>query len=346
MIFAKPISSSAGSGEELRILTNPDGMPPEWDGRFGGKSAYNHKIFLQHLFRTNPVAQKYFYCRRSGEISLAGSMYRTKLPFCLGAVCLGVPVSVCGIPMIYGSQAGFTPISAIGEAAVAMDDAWPGFQWIVGLGGRGEEISGWSWKRQLLTVDLPIRWNSYGKYLDDFRSGYRYKINKVLENGAELDFGIFQSPGFTERAYRQYRELAAKPDFRQDILARGFFSDFPLDHVFLSCQYQGELAGWALLVPQQDELSFLFCGLDQGLNLKLSVYKNLLLKMTEYAIANGYTVLHLGQTAELAKMLVGGMPSERYILTRHTNPLINQIVKRTDVFNFRKYYPPLRVFKS
>lgn len=346
MTSRKPIRIAEGAGEDLCFLTDPDGIPPEWDGLFGGRSVYNHKIFLRHLCRTNPVPQKYFFGRQDGKISLAGSMYRTRLPFCLGAVCFGAPVSVCGIPMIYGSQTGYAPAAAIAEAVAAMNGAWPGFQWIVGLERRGSEIPGWSWKRQLLTVDLPIRWPGFGQYLDDFRSGYRYKINKVLENGAGLEFGTFSSSGFSDQAYRQYQELAAKPDFRQDILSREFFSDFPLDHVYLSCLHRGDLAGWALLVPQEDELFFLFCGLDQEINIDRSVYKNLLLKMAEYAMANKYRVLHLGQTAELAKMLTGGEPSERYILARHTNPVLNQMIKRTDIFNFRKHYPKLRVFKS
>ncbi|MBI5806433.1 GNAT family N-acetyltransferase [candidate division TA06 bacterium] len=249
--------------------------------------------------------------------------------------------------MIYGSQAGFAPEENLSVAAQAFDDGrYKGFQWIVGLKQRGGDITGWSWKRFLLTVDIRVRWDDFGQYLASMRSDYRKQIAASLKKGKDTKFIQHTGNEFTDEDYKLFMAVhkAAKDD--SDPLLKEFFRLFPVKHHYIKMRCGDSVLGWALLVPDGKDLHLLYIGYDVSKNNKFDTYVNLLLGSVRYAIENKYSCLKMGQTAELTKMRLGGTPSERYLLVRHSNLFVNWIISKTDIFNFRKYYPVLHVFKT
>jgi hypothetical protein len=325
---------------------DPLDIPEGWDDLAWDARLFNSVIFLRHLHLTNRVGQKYFFRNEAGRLALAGSLYRTVLPFRLGPACFGAPVSVCGVPMVYGSQAGFAPLKNVQESAQVMDNAWPGFQIIAGLEDRTEGIPGWSCKRYLITVDFNVRWKDFGGYVESMRSDYRKQVVGSLRKWQGVKKEITQGCGFNNDDYRMFLDMYKTAKDQSKPLGIDFFRNTPVEHQYIKSSYEDKNLGWCLLLPEGGTLHLLYLGYEITLNNRFDVYINLLLESIRYAIENGYKKLRMGQTAELIKMRLGGVPAERYILVRHTNPLVNQIIKRTDIFNFRKHYPPLRVFKS
>ncbi len=314
---------------------------------FLGNSLFNSKKFLAHLELTNPVSQRYFYCKSEHRTGTVGTLYLTRLPFHLGPLSLSSPVTVCGIPMIYGSQTGFAPEENIAGAAKAFHDGeCRGFQWIVGLRQRGGDIPGWSWKRFLTTVDLNIKWNDFGQYLASMRSDYRKQVAASLKKGKSAEFIQHAGNEFTDEDYKLFIAVhKAAKDYSEPLL-KEFFTLFPDKHHYIKMKYGDLVLGWALLVPDGKGLYLLYIGYDVSKNHEFDTYVNLLLGAVRYAIENKYSNLKMGQTAELTKMRLGGTPSERYLLVRHSNRFVNWIISKTDIFNFRKYYPALHVFKT
>ena len=324
-----------------------ESLPVGWDDLFSGNSLFNSKKFLAHLELTNPVSQRYFYYNSSSGHGTAGTLYLTNLSFRLGPLCLSSPVTVCGIPMIYGSQAGFAPEESISRAAEALNEGgWPGFQWIVGLKYRRGEITGWSWKRFLITVDFHVKWDDFGQYLASMRSDYRKQIVASLKKQESITFIKHKGDGFTDSDYKLFIDIHRKANDKSIPLSKEFFKQFPENHYYVKALWNNSVLGWALLVPDGDEIYLLYIGYDVSQNKKYDVYINLLLESIRFAIDNKFNCLKMGQTSELTKMRLGGMPSERYFLVRHTNHFINRVIKKTDIFNFRKHYPLLHVFKS
>lgn len=332
-------------GEPI-VLTDPEKIPLGWDDLFADNRLFNSKAFLKHLHRTNPVFQKYYYSDANSGLALAGTLYLTTLPFRLGPLCLSYPVTVCGIPMIYGSQPGFSPEEAVPAAAKALErSGWPGFQWVVGLSARTADVPGWCWKRFLTTVNIPVQWNGFGQYLEAMRSDYRKQVMASLRKKSGLEISSHTGNSFSDPQYDLFLQVHRAAGDKTIPLSKSFFKDFPIDHHYIRLSCRGTDLGWALLVSDGSEAYLLYIGYDMAENNKFDTYINLLLESIKYAIGEGYKILKMGQTAELIKMRLGGVPSERYILVRHTNPIINEIVKRTDILNYRKHYPLMHVFK-
>lgn len=326
-------------------ITDYKKLPSFWDGHFYG-NIFLGSAFVRHLAATNPARQYCFHFGEGTSQITAGTIYRTRLPFCLGPVCISAPVSVCGIPMVYGSRAGFIPESDFVRAVEAMEGSWPGFQMVVGLSRRGDAVPGWSWKRHLITVGLDIGWNDFTGYLEAMRSDYRKQIMTSRRKWKGIRIDLQKGADFDDKDYLLFLDMYRAARDKSIPLSVEFFRQIPIEHRYLKAfDGKGNL-GWALLIPEGQVLHLLYLGYDIPRNREFDIYINLLLESVKYAIENKYKRLEMGQTAELIKMRIGGIPAERHILVRHTNPAINQIIKRTDIFNFRKHYPPLHVFKA
>lgn len=320
-------------------------LPAFWDQHFKGQIFFS-SAFLAHLSKTNPADQKCFFGCKGSSVSVGGTIYSTKLSFCLGPLCFSSPVYICGIPMVYGSQAGFVPESCIADAAEAMDSIKPGFQIIIGLRQPMGYVKGWSWKRHLITVDIKNNWENFPQYMEAMRSDYRKQIAASRKKWKDVKIELKKGGDFTIRDYELFMDLHRSTKDKSNPLSMEFFRQIPIEHIYIKANHNGIELGWALLIPDDRILHLLFLGYDIPRNNKYDTYLNLLIESIKYTIENKYVSLKMGQTAELIKMRTGGTPSERYMLVRHTNPIINQIIKKTDIFNMRKYYQPLHVFKA
>ena len=85
--------------------------------------------------------------------------------------------------------------------------------------------------------------------------------------------------------------------------------------------------GFVQMIENGAELVFAFVGLDYDCNATYDIYHNLLLRMVAYAIDGGFERLELGQTAEDAKLRLGGRYRPLRMHMRHSNPLLNAVVR-------------------
>lgn len=162
--------------------------------------------------------------------------------------------------------------------------------------------------------------------------------------GSNLRPSIIPPDRLDEKTYSLYVDVARR--YRSIVLPRQFFTKFPGKNYILGLELDNSVLAWAFLVPQGRYLYFLFGGFNDQSNEEYSIYNNLLLAIIRFSIENKFDKVNLGQTAELSKMRIGGYPRERFLLVRHTNCLINQIIKKTDIFSYRKKYPTPNVFKN
>lgn len=326
------------------MFDNPEKLPEQWDAVFKGHPL-KKRLFLKHLHLSNPVKQRYFW-REAGDQLFAGCIYRANIPFVFGPLAFYQKASFCGVPMPFGIEPGFSPETDVAGVAEFMNKAWPGFQMVLGSSGNSVQVPGWTWKRHLLAVELKADFSSFEDYLSRLRHNYRKLINRSLRKAEGLEFRIEHKDRLDDDEYKFYLSLLSRQKLKSEALDIGFFRNIPIEHHYLKSFLNGKSVGWILLVPNGRELYTVFLGFDPGLNKKHDIYFNLFLRTIKYAIEGGFTNIHFGQTAELTKMRLGGFPSERYALVRHTNPVINWIIKNTDIFNFRRHYQPLQVFKD
>jgi hypothetical protein len=328
----------------MRIYKHPDELPYDWDEAFSAEDVFNKRTVLKHFFLHSPIGQKYFWIEREKAKPLAGILCRTQLPFTLGPVTIFRPALVCSIPMPFSTDPGFSDQEGIAEVAGLMENFDGGFRMIGGLQKKSADIPGWAWRRHLVNIDMDIRWQDFESYINCFRSDYRSRVSESLGRGRDLKRILVSNDKFEPKVYELYEKIAQK--YNSLILPIRFFLEIPSEKSIIGLQMGEEILAWALLIPSDKYLYFLFGGYKEEFNHKYHLYNNLLLSIIRFSIENGFKRLNLGQTAELSKMRLGGYPVERYILVSHAGSAIRQIVLKTDIFSYRKHYPLPRVFKD
>lgn len=328
----------------MKIVGSPDELPDQWDDTFGVPGLFCHKKILGHLFATSPLKQEYFSLEQPGQRPLYGTVCRSNLPFTVGPVTIYRPTTICSLPIPFSTDPGFTDEARLNEVAGILNEFQGGFQIITGLSARVADMPGWSCRRHFPTVDLDIRWGTYGEYLEGFRSDYKSRITQALARGSRIKSRLIEPDELDENMHALYTAVARR--YNSMVLPRDYFIKFPYENYILGLEADEAIWAWAFLVPKGRHLYFLFGGFNDRLNNEYNIYYNLLLAIVRFSIERKFEKINLGQTAELSKMRIGGYTVERYQLVRHTNPIINQILQKTDIFEYRKKYPTPNVFKN
>ncbi|MDQ7798720.1 MAG: GNAT family N-acetyltransferase [Candidatus Edwardsbacteria bacterium] len=338
------MSKQLKNNAEIKVFDRPDELPEEWDMLYRADDILNKTPVLRHLFLYSPLEQKYFWLKRPERKPLAGPVCRSELPFTAGPITVHQPATVCSLSMPFSTDPAFSDIGRVEDVVEVMGSFGGGFQLISGFSEPGPEIDGWSWRRHYPTVDFDVRWGSFAEYLGAIRSDYKSRVTDALRIGCKLRSLTIPPDSLDEKTYSLYVDVARR--YHSIVLPREFFTKFPTESYILGLEMDTTVLAWAFLVPQGRYLYFLFGGFNDRWNEEFSIYNNLLLAIIRFSIENKFDKVNLGQTAELSKMRIGGYPRERFLLVRHTNCLINQVIKKTDIFSYRKKYPTPHVFKN
>jgi len=324
---------------------NPADLPASWDDVFCNQPLMN-RVFLTHLHRTNPLIQRYFWEDPDSADKLCGAICEALIPFRIGRFAFYSKGVFCSIPMPLGFEPGFAPIEKLKDVVGIMGRQKKGFQMIMGLGGEMPELKGWSWKRHYIAVNIRTNFKNFEEYLDNFRHVYRRPLKQSISKWERVNITLSQGDAFGRKDYDLYLAVLKKQGQTYSALPMDFFKCIPIEHYFIKAYHGEALLGWIVVIPYGKKLYPLFVGIDYKYNKRYDTYFNILTEAVKYAIKNRIDEVKMGQTAELAKIRLGGIPQEVHFLVRHTNPIMNLIIGRTDIFNYRKRYKPFRVFKT
>ncbi|HEX9825091.1 MAG TPA: GNAT family N-acetyltransferase [Flavobacteriaceae bacterium] len=95
-----------------------------------------------------------------------------------------------------------------------------------------------------------------------------------------------------------------------------------------------KLIGFYTLILNRDNLETYFLGYDSEHQYANQLYLNMLYDMLDFAIMNKFASVVYARTAMEIKSSVGARPIDMVMYMRHTNSLVNALLKR--VFNFMK----------
>jgi hypothetical protein len=195
-------------------------------------------------------------------------------------------------------------------------------------------------------IVLRLRWNCFDDYLAGMRSHYRRRANAALRKGAGLRFRLLDdNRQFDDRLYVLYERVHDRARIKVEKLQPAFFRG-PLSRI-LVCETAGAPVGFIQMIENGRELVFAFVGLDYAVNVAYDTYMNLLLRMVEYGIVHGFTRIDMGQTAEDAKMKLGGEFRTLRALARHSNPVVNRLLQAVSGWiSYRQPAIRCRVFRE
>jgi predicted N-acyltransferase len=149
--------------------------------------------------------------------------------------------------------------------------------------------------------------------------------------------------------WRQVYDRAS--ECRREILHPVFFTriseELGEDSAVLLLEQGDRPLAFGLLLREEKQLLWPYCGLDYAANEKYELYFNLLYEIVHHAIRSGIRDIDMGITTLDAKKRVGAEVQPLHMFMRHCNPLFRQIGPRL----FRLLTPgddttDHRVFKS
>jgi hypothetical protein len=314
-----------------------DRLPGAWDELCGEN--YAARIgFLKALEAGNPCGQRYHLFEAPGgrpdsllityRSPRQNLMLFTPFYFPAPVTFVHVPVSVTRPGLVLGAATEGEVLSFI--------RGLKGYV-IVLNAPAGMRLEGFARGRTASQLRLPLRWKNFEDYLGAQRSHYRYRHRKSLQRGRPLIFEFLTDTGqFDESLHRLYKNVHSRSRVRIERQGIEFFRRAPAR--ILVARLGKSPVGFTQLIENGKELVFEFVGLDYRHNQTFEVYHNLLLKMVEYGINRGFQVLELGQTAEDAKLRLGGELAESWLLMGHSNRWMNRAVNA--MLPWIQYRPP------
>lgn len=312
-------------------------LPPLWD-ELAGDNLFIKRDILSRLEELNPCNQTYHFNK---EKKIALVCYRLKLDIFTFSkqLSLKVPVNIIGIPM---------SVSKCGYSMMDQSKLKDLKDYIKSLKGfyivlNSNELSKGN---TLPTYRLPIRWNTLDEYILSMRSHYRYRLKKAIKRSESIKMEELKDNAlFDEEMYRFYCNVYDNSREKLEKLSISFFREFPSK--IIKFIVDNETIAFIQLVENDKELIFLFGGFKYSLNKKYDLYINMLLKIIEKGIDNGFQYIDLGQTAEETKSKLGAVQQKKYMYVHHSNPLINIIInKLIKRFSYNPYNIAHDVFKE
>ncbi len=330
----------------MEIYTEAKSIPEGWDAIVGDNYALK-RSFLEVMELGNPSSQKYYLFRNSnGDIDSLFVTYvvaqqnitlYTPFNYRVKATFVHVPLSVTRQGYILGSETRGECIEAIKKIK----------GYVIILNARDDMLgNGFGQGYTASEISLNLRWSSLDSYLQSLRSGYRYRYRKALKKFSALStLPLHDNNSFTPEMYALYENVHNKSRIQAEKLTIEYFRGIPARIIVSYCN--NKPVGFVQLIENESELIFGFVGLDYSCNKEHDTYLGLLLTIIDYGLTNGFTTLELGQTAEDAKLKLGGVYTTMHVLMHHSNPIFLWFIKKTiKTISYREYKNIFNVFKG
>ncbi len=157
---------------------------------------------------------------------------------------------------------------------------------------------------------------------------------------------------YTLEVHRLYEAVVAKSDTRLEVLSHHFFLELLRQlpgRLALTVAYrEGHLIGFTWELVDGPVYHFLFMGVDYSQSAETNLYFNLVYQAMDHAFQSGARVVHVGQTADAFKSLLGCTGNRRYLYGRGVGPTFSWILRRASglLFPPRADLAPHDVFKA
>ena len=157
---------------------------------------------------------------------------------------------------------------------------------------------------------------------------------------------------YTPDVHSLYEAVAMNSETRLEVLSHSFFLELARQmhgKLALTVAYNGDCPlGFTWELVDGAVYHFLFMGLDYRQKIEADLYFNLVYKAMDHAFRSGARVVHVGQTADGFKSLLGCSGDRRYIYSRGVGPTFSWILRQASglLFPPRPDLSPHDVFRA
>ena len=308
----------------LQRISSAAGIPDDWD-RIAG-SCFQRREFLRHCEIYNPCRQRYYTLSGEGGLKAGACVYSLRLDLLtfLGIVS-PVTVQVVGVPCSVsasGIVGGPVPPPGFLESLFRAER---GLTVVLNVDGvpdrRGVAVG-----RTFPDVVLANRFRGWDDYLSSLRSAYRRRLREIEVDSLRYDITTAPCSGFTDDEHRLYLNVLERSACRLERLSADFFRSLPGAFRLTRFTRDGALCGWVITVLDGGRYCFFLGGQGDSPRSE-SLYHVKLATILKQGIGLGAREIDFGQTAETPKMRLGGLPREKIMLGRHSNPLFHALLR-------------------
>jgi len=321
-------------------------LPPAWDAladtRFQGRE------FLAHCEAWNPCSQRYYGAFEGDRLAACAIVYTLGLDLLtFTRATMPVATQIVGVPCSVSSPGMFGDVHAVGQLIRELPGHERGLLLTLNLPSGTPIPTGMTTGHTLPTVRVERSFESWDEYLGSLRSDYRRRISIIKNRSSELHLDFVDCSTYSDLHHELYLEVLANSSSRLERLAPGFFAHLGRPFGLMTLRRRDRLEGWALILDDPDEFTFVFGGIDYRNNPENATYLRLLLAVLRRGIESGAGCIELGQTAENPKLRLGGVLHPLRMAATHSNGVLRAALKGLGgMLEYRASFPEHHVFRG
>ena len=302
-----------------------ENLPNEWDEL--AQNYFQQTKFLLYSQKYNPCKQRYYLCY-DGEILISCAIIYTLQIDIFTFIKIKSPLKmhIVGVPCSVSSSGIFGNKEAIVLLKKHIYKEEKGFVLFLNLEDKPES-STFASGNTLPTIVLANRFKNWDEYMAALRSTYRRRLIKINNKNEELHFRMLSCSEFNHEMYQQYLEVYKRSSGKLEKLTLDFFKNLPPEFKLTICMKGDTSIGWNIALEDKKVYYFFLGGIDYSQNKTYSTYFKLLASIVKDGIESNVETIDLGQTAEIAKMRMGGLPQPLYMEAHHSLRGINYLIK-------------------
>ena len=302
---------------EIRMVSNPGDLNANWD--YLAKWFYQKKEFLTFLHNYN-FCDQYYYELYKDDRFVAGTIvypFKTNIltfsrfRLFLKMKIVGMPISIATVPLI-GEDSEFEYLLAeILKREKGL---------ILGLNFTSRYLETKVINmRTLPTIVIFKSFDNYGEYLKELRHPYRRRIFRFGEKFQNVQTRITSCASFNEVHYKLYLDVMDKTRTKLETLSLMLFKNLPDNFILTTHYWNDTMLAWHICTCDRQTIFFFMGGMNYKFRDRFQSYQNNLISIINYSYTNNFRRIDLGQTAEIAKMRMGGIEDERWLFLYHKN---------------------------
>lgn len=310
---------------KFEYIERAEQLPLQWNEL--AENYFQQTKFLLYTERFNPCKQRYYLCFENNQLLAAAIVYTLQIDlFTFVRIKSPIKMHIVGVPCSVSSQGIFGDEHSLALLKKHIYKTERGFILFLNLEEKPESNS-FASGNTLPTIILRNRFKSWNEYISSFRSSYRRRINQINCQDENLRFVRIPSSEFSLEMYQQYLNVYKRSSGKLEKLNIDFFKNLPLEFKLTVCSMNKKVIGWKIGLEDQGTYYFFLGGIDYSQNKIHNTYLRLLTRIVRDGIENNAQFIELGQTAEIAKMRLGGIPQPLYMEARHSLNVLNYIIK-------------------
>jgi hypothetical protein len=312
-------------GRIIKKCIKPEELDERWDEL--ADCLFLKKGFLAHLQKHNFCSQLYYQLFEDGLLIAGTIVYSVRtniltfldIPAPFSFRVIGVPVSIASPPFVGN-------LNGLGYLLEVILKAERGL--ILGLNFLTDNLSGKVVNmRTLPTIMLNLPSITMIEYELSLRHPYRRRLRRLSERFKGVTTAVTGCSNFNDQHYDLYLQVMKASTTKLEILKADVFKFLPDEFELTTLYADGKMLFWYILGRDTHILYYFMCGMNYKYRDEYQVYHNSLFAIIDAAMKMDYKMIDLGQTAEIAKMRIGGLPSERRMFMYHKNLVVLAIIR-------------------